>query len=259
LVIDVQARPSHLLSTHHSVITSSAGASHVQSDLLQLAESANEFAASARSDATIRAYASDWAGFETWCARQGLLALPSEPGTVALYVADLASTYKPSTISRRLASISVVHGNSGHHSPTQDPRAQTVTRGVRRHVSVKQTAARPLSLGDLRQMLAHLPDTISGTRDRALLLLGFAGAFRRSELVALDFHDLERRNEGLVVHIRSSKTDQDGAGRQAAIPLGQDHHTSPVAATDAWAAQAGIVEGALFRGVSRHEKPAHNG
>jgi integrase len=229
-----------------------------RSDLLDLIESADDFAASARSDATTRAYSRDWMHFEAWCHDHDLEALPADPSTVALYVTDMATSYKPSTITRRLASISVVHGTYGHLSPTRDPRVQTVTRGVRRRLGVNQTEARPLSLGDHRQMHAYLPAALSGTPVRALLLIGVAGAFRRSELVALDVDDLERRPEGLVVHVRASKTDQEGDGRQAAILYGIDSHTCPVTAIDAWTAQADIADGALFRSVDRHGNVSSN-
>jgi integrase len=171
---------------------------------------------------------------------------------VALYVTDLAATYKPSTISRRLASISIIHKTFGYNSPTADTRVQNVTRGVRRRLGTSQTEARPLVIGDLRRMLAHLPETTAGVRDRALLLVGFAGAFRRSELVAIDLDDLDRRDQGIVVHLRRSKTDPEAAGREVALPRGHDPHTCPIAAIDAWIGQAAISDGALFRAVDRH-------
>lgn len=227
--------------------------------LVALAVAAEDYAAAARAPATIAAYRRDWAHFERWCTEQHLTALPADPGTVALYVADLAATYKPSTITRRLASISVVHGAAGHLSPTRDPRVQTVTRGVRRRLGTAQVEARPLGLGDLRQVLAHLPDSPSGARDRALLLVGFAGAFRRSELVALHVDGLERRDEGLVVRLRSSKTDPEAAGRQVAIPYGSDRYTCPVTAVDAWLDLAAIISGPLFRSVDRHGNVSDHG
>lgn len=178
--------------------------------------------------------------------------MPADPATLVLYVTDLASTYKPSTISRRLASISIIHKTLGHPSPTADTRVHNVTRGVRRQLGTSQTEARPLVIGDLRRMLAHLPDTTAGVRDRALLLAGFAGAFRRSELVAIDIDDLDRREEGIVVHLRRSKTDPEAVGREVALPRGNDPHTCPVVAIEAWADRGAITDGALFRAVDRH-------
>ncbi len=101
-------------------------------------------------------------------------------------------------------------------------------------------------------MLAHLPDTMIGTRDRALLLVGFAGAFRRSELVAIDIADLQSREEGIVVTVRRSKTDQEAAGRHVALPLGRAHHSCPVRAIDVWRRAVGISEGPLFWSIDRH-------
>jgi integrase len=105
---------------------------------------------------------------------------------------------------------------------------------------------------DLKQIVAEIPDTLLGKRDRALLLVGFAGAFRRSELVALDMTDLEQTRDGLVVRIRRSKTDQEGEGRAVGIPRGSDRLTCPVAALASWCDAAGIESGPLFRRVNRH-------
>lgn len=115
-----------------------------------------------------------------------------------------------------------------------------------------QREASPLSLGDLRTILVHLPDNISGLRDRALLLTGFAGALRRSELVGIDVEHLQHRPEGLLLTVQRSKTDQEGAGRYIALPHGRDRHTCPVRATEAWIEAANLEAGALFRTVDRH-------
>ena len=250
MVIATEAEPAQPLRLQSGAHTLTG--SETRTTLETLARSAESFAASARSKATIRAYVSDWKHFTCWCADNGFNSLPADPGTVALYVADLASQCKPSTISRRLASISIIHKSSGHSSPTADTRVQNVTRGIRRRLGTAQSEARPLVIGDLRRMLAHLPDTVAGARDRALFLVGFAGAFRRSELVAIDLDDLERREEGIVVHLRRSKTDPEATGREVALPRGNDPHTCPIAAIDAWIERAVITDGALFRSVDRH-------
>jgi len=107
-------------------------------------------------------------------------------------------------------------------------------------------------LGELRQMIAHLPDDLSGVRDRALLLVGFAGALRRSELVAINVDDLEPRDEGRLIRIRRSKTDQEATGRSIALPIGHDRHTCPVVALDQWLHAADVIDGPVFRPVDRH-------
>lgn len=217
-----------------------------------LVASARTFAAANRATSTKRAYMSDWRDFAAWTDRHGYQSMPADPAVVALYITDLASRLKPSTITRRLAAISVAHKQAGHPTPTSHNDVRAISTGIRRTLGSAQREAAPLSVGDLRSMLAHLPDTLIGQRDRALLLTGFAGALRRSELVAIHVGDLQPREEGLAITLHRSKTDQEGAGRQVALPYGHDHHTCPVRAIAAWREAAGIETGPLFRAVDRH-------
>lgn len=220
--------------------------------LEDLAATAMGFARANRSTATHRAYASDWAHFEAWTARHGLDSLPAAPETVALYVSDLAATLRPSTINRRLCAISVYHQRAGLESPSSAAGVREVMKGIRRSLKTAQHEAAPAVIGEIRRMVAHLPHDVGGTRDRALLLVGFAGAMRRSELVALDVADLEERDEGVVALLRTSKTDQEGQGRRVAIPFGRDPETCPVTALRAWLSAGSITEGSVFRAVDRH-------
>jgi len=217
-----------------------------------LAEEALGYAAASRSVRTREAYAVDWAHFEAWALARGLQPMPAEPATLVVYLTDLARTYKPSTITRRLASISVAHQTKGLPSPTADPRVRAVSRGIRRTLGVAPREAAPAVIGEIRRMIAHLPRSTAGARDRALLLVGFASALRRSELVSLDVADLDQRDEGLVLHIRRSKTDQEAAGRLTALPRGRDPETCPVGALQRWLDLAEITDGAVFRSVDRH-------
>lgn len=181
-----------------------------------------------------------------------MLALPADPATVILYATDLAARLKVATIVRRLSSISVIHEQAGHSSPTADHRVRAVVRGIRRTLGVATAEAAPATIAEIRKICYSLSDTLLDTRDRALLLVGFAGALRRSELVALKIEDLDRRAEGIVAVIRWSKTDQEGEGRRVALPHGADALTCPVRALEAWISAAGIVDGPVFRSVSRH-------
>jgi integrase len=217
-----------------------------------LAEEALGYANANRSAATHRAYASDWAHFSAWTDQHGLASLPAAPETVALYVTSLVSTHRPSTITRRLAAIAVHHRRAGMGPPTSAPGVREVMKGIRRSLTVAQREAAPARIGEIRRMVAHLPDDRAGARDRALLLVGFAGAMRRSELVGLDLTDLIPRDEGVAVTIRTSKTDQEGQGRQVAIPTGRDADTCPVTAVRSWIERAAIETGPLFRGIDRH-------
>jgi integrase len=182
------------------------------------------------------------------------MAVPADAATVALYLTDLSHSLRPSTITRRMAAISVEHQRHGLVSPTQDPRVREIVRGLRRSLGVATREALPARIGEIRRMVAHLPDTLAGTRDRALLLVGFASAMRASELVALDVGDIERRDEGVTLLQRRSKTDQEGRQARRALVWGSDPMTCPIAALDRWLAAAEITDGAVFRSVSRHDK-----
>lgn len=218
-----------------------------------LAEQAFAFAVASKAPSTLRGYRSDWAHFTAWCAGHGLASLPAEPSTVALYVTDLAAAAKVGTITRRLSSISQAHKTAGVDSPTGNPLVRTTMAGIRRRLGTAQAAKAPLLTADLRAMSANLdPARLLDVRDRALLLVGFAGAFRRSELIALDVDDVADGPDGLTVTIRRSKTDQAGAGRQVGIPYGSNPDTCPVRAYRAWLAAAEITAGPVFRPVDRH-------
>jgi len=217
--------------------------------LAALAEEAHAYTQDLHAANTTRAYRADWADFAAWCGAHGLTPLPAVPATVALYLTDRAKTCKAATLARRLCAIAAAHKEAGRPSPTTDPTVRLLLAGVRRAKGTKQERKRPTVTHEVRAMADALPDTLLGRRDRALLLLGFAGGFRRSELVALDVADVEETAGGLVVTLRRSKTDQEGAGRRVGIPYGGRH--CPARALHAWLAAAGIAEGALFRRFDR--------
>jgi integrase len=208
----------------------------------------------ARAPGTVRAYVHDWQQFRAWCEQNGLPALPASPQAVVLYGADLVKNHgkKLNTLSRRLAAISQVHQQAGLDSPTRTWPVKQFLQGLRREMGVAPVRKRPVLVDDLKRILAQLPDSLLGQRDRALLLLGFTGAFRRSELVAIDAADLEPAPDGLIVTIRRSKTDQDAEGRKVGIPRGREAPSCAVLALETWRATANIQSGALFRVMNRH-------
>ena len=233
------------MSTELVTTTTEAG-------LATLSPEALSYAVASRAPQTLRAYRADLEHFGQWCSARGLATLPATTATVADYVADLASTYKPSTISRRLAAISVAHKVAGLESPTRSAAVLAVVTGVRRTLGTAPEQHEPAGIGEVRRMVARLDlATTVGLRDRAVLLVGFALAARRSELVALTVADLADKEAGLVVSIRRSKTDQEGRGTERALPYGTDPETCPVLAVRAWLTVAGITDGPVFRRIDR--------
>ena len=221
--------------------------------LTPVAERARDYARHSKADNTRRAYTSDWRHFTAWCTAHERLDLPASPETICLYLSALAETAKSSTLTRRLSSISVAHQMAGYDpSPTRNVTVRTVLAGIRRKNGTAEEGKRPLLTEDLRRITAELDDDRQGIRDRALILIGFAGAFRRSELVALDIDDLEFNADGLVIQLKKSKTDQEGQGRRVGIPYGSNPQTCPIRAVKAWIEALGVTEGPIFRRIDRH-------
>ena len=185
-------------------------------------DQARTFLRAAKANNTLRAYRSDWADFAAWCREHGQPALPATPETVAYYLTARAATHRPASLQRRLTAITKAHQAAGHPSPasTQHAAVSEILKGIRRTLGTAQQGKEPLFTTDLRKMIAALPQNLQGARDRALLVLGFAGGFRRSELVALDLADVQEAEDGLVIYLRRSKTDQEGQGSRVALPWG---------------------------------------
>ena len=227
-------------------------------ELADLGQEARDYLAASRSESTDRSYRTGWAHFTGWTGAHGVTSLPATAESVALYVTDLARTAKPATIDARLAAISAAHRAAGHESPTKAEPVRLVRRGVRRTVGTAQRQVRPVSVVDLRAMMNGLGDDLAGHRDHALLLLGFAGALRRSELVGLDVSDVAEGPDGLTLTLRRSKTDPEGAGRTVGVPRGAHEATDPVQSWQTWLKVSGITEGAVFRPINRHGRLSPN-
>jgi integrase len=196
--------------------------------------------------ATRRAYRADLDRFAAWGG-----AIPSTDAQLAAYLAAHATTLKVATLVRRLAAISIAHEAHGLPNPVRSPLVRATLRGIRRERGSPQRQAKPLLRDDLFAVLGAMGNDLKAIRDRALLLIGFAGGFRRSELVAINCMDIERVRQGVIITLRRSKTDQDGVGRKIGVPHGRSKWC-PVAALDAWLAAAGIEDGPVFRRVDRH-------
>jgi site-specific recombinase XerD len=228
------------------------GAEHHAARLEDIGAKAASYIEKSKAENTRRAYRADWQDFTAWCEKYRRAALPAAPDTVAYYLADRSQRLKTSTLQRRLATIAEAHRAAGYELPTRHAQVKLVWAGIRREKGTAQAHVKPVLTKHIRLMVSNLPDSLLGVRDRALILLGFAGAMRRSELVALDFDDLATGDEGLEVTIRKSKTDQAGEGRKIGIPKGQHEETCPVRAVQAWLEYAGIVEGPVFRSMNKH-------
>ncbi len=231
----------------------------VVSGLENTADRVRAYLRNTRAPNTYKAYAADWRDFETWCAGHGVTALQATPPTVMLYLAELGGAGKSlSTVGRRVAALAQMYRASGQESPTGHPGVRELLAGMRRTHGTAAQGKEALLSDDLRAILRELGDSLRDRRDRALLLLGFAGAFRRSELVALQRPDIRSVPEGLAIQLRRSKSDQEGHGREVAIPFGARPETCTVCAFEQWIAAAGIEAGPVFRGISRHGRLADN-
>ena len=221
-------------------------------DLPAIGRKAADFARSSKAPATLRAYQSDWADFVSWCEALDLDYLPAVPTTVGAYLSDKAGVLKVSTLDRRRAAIAFYHRCAGHGFDNEHLAVASVMSGIRRRLGSAQHPKTAILTEDLRTMVRALPETLRGSRDRAILLVGFGGAFRRSELAALDREDCEISHAGVIITVRRSKTDQEGRGRSVGIP--RSKRTCPVAALERWLTLAGIEDGALFRAIV-HNSP----
>ncbi|WP_022834960.1 site-specific integrase [Salisaeta longa] len=221
---------------------------------------AQAFASKARAENTKRAYRADWKQFVGWCEERGVRPLPALPKTVVLYVSAVADDYKLSTLERKLTAISQAHKTAGFDSPalTAKEPLHSVWAGIARTKSRAKDKVAPLMTDELRMIVDALPRTdenlftTRALRDRALLLVGFAGALRRSELVGLQQDDVNVTADGLRLIVRKSKSDQEGKGLVKGIHYGKHPHTCPVRALRDWTRRASISEGPLFRGIDRH-------
>jgi integrase len=193
-----------------------------------------------------RGYLSDLAQFEAWGG-----SIPASPEIVASYLAARADRLATASLVRHVASISKAHDARGLPNPTRSELVRATMRGIKRTRGCAQHEAKPLLRDDLLLVLDAMGEGLKHSRDRALLLIGFAGALRRSELVGIDMGDVEHVRQGIVLHLRRSKTDQDGRGRKIGIPYGRTR-CCPVNALQGWLAASGITEGAIFRPVDRH-------
>jgi integrase len=215
-----------------------------------LSAASTAYAEASRAANTRRAYRADWNNFCAWCSAHLLSSLPASASAVCDYLSEHAETARPGTLERRLAAIRLAHETAGMSSPTDEATVRLVLSGIRRTKGMRVDQKAALELPELRLVLAHLDETLRDCRDRALLLLGFAAALRRSELAALDVEDLDFTPDGLVIVVRRSKTDQERIGRQIGIPFGRNASTCVPTAVANWLERANLRSGPLFQRLS---------
>ncbi len=221
---------------------------------------AADYAGDAISDATRSAYLRDWAEFSTWCRASGADPhdLPVNAVLVAAWLATLATTHGRSALGRRVAAIAWHHRRRGSLFTAAHPVIRETLSGIRRAHPRPVRPAAALTSVEIKQLIATCPNDLAGLRDRALLLVGFAGAFRRSELVAIDHAHLRFEATGVTIRIPRSKRDREGKGADVTLPrmrgddTGAVRGTCPVRALETWLTRAKIRRGPVFRGITRH-------
>ena len=177
---------------------------------------------------TLRAYQSDFRDFSAFCVKNGLSSIPTQPKVIAIYITHLSKSSKFSTLKRRIASISVIHKLKGHYLDTKHPIIMENLHGIKRTLGSRQKAKKPILINDLKLIIKAIDE--KKIRDKALILIGFAGGFRRSELVNILHEDVEFVTEGIKILIKRSKTDQSGEGIIKAIPYFENQEFCPVLA-----------------------------
>ena len=210
---------------------------------------------SSKANNTLRAYRSDFKDFGSFCYKHGLNSLPTEPKIVSLYLTHLSKKSKISTLKRRLVSISMVHKLKGHYLDTKHPIIIENLLGIRRLKGSIQKGKKPLLINHLRSIINVINEEkieeIKKLRDKSIILIGFGGGFRRTELISIDYDDLEFVNEGLKITLKRSKTDQFGEGMVKGLPYFTNETYCPVLNLKKWLDISKIKSGPIFRRFSK--------
>ena len=200
---------------------------------------------------TLRAYQSDFKDFSIFCEQNGLTAIPTEPKIISIYLTNLSKNSKFSTLKRRIASISVIHKIKGHYLDTKHPIIVENLMGIKRVKGSIQKGKKPILINHLKSIINVIDDQkveeIKKIRDKTILLVGFGGGFRRTELISIDHEDLEFVPEGVKITIKRSKTDQFGEGMIKGLPYFTNEKYCPVINLKKWIELSNIKSGPIFR------------
>ena len=199
---------------------------------------------------TLRAYKSDYADFVSFCSKNGFNPMPTDAKVMALYLTHLSRSFKFSTLKRRLASIGVIHKIKGHYLDTKHPLIIENLLGIKRVNGSNQKAKKPILINELKLIINAIDETkekyLRKLRDKTIILVGFSGGFRRSELVSIELEDIEFVNEGVKIFVKRSKTDQSGEGLIKALPYFTNRQFCPVNHLNLWITQSNIKDGKIF-------------
>ena len=220
-------------------------------DIKKLHEETLENLKSSKANNTLRAYKSDFRDFGSFCAKHGFNSMPTEPKIVSLYLTHLSSRTKISTLRRRLVSIGVVHKLKGHYLDTKHPVIIENLMGIKRKKGSIQIGKKPILINHLKEIINVIDnqkiEKIKKLRNRTLILIGFGGGFRRTELISINCEDLDFVEEGLKITLRKSKTDQFGEGLVKGIPYFTNEKYCPVISLKNWINLSKIKTGPIFR------------
>ena len=210
---------------------------------------------SSKANNTLRAYKSDFRDFGAFCSKHGLNSLPTDPKIVSLYLTHLSKNSKISTLRRRLVSISMVHKLKGHYLDIKHPIIVENLMGIRRVKGSIQIGKKPILINHLKAIINIIDeqkiDEIKKLRDKSIILVGFGGGFRRTEIISIDLEDIEFVSEGLKINVNRSKTDQFGEGMTKGLPYFSNQNYCPVVNLKKWLEISGIKSGPIFRRFSK--------
>ncbi len=233
-----------------SVLQIKTRTGEISKDIKFLEEETLNNLRNSKSNNTLRAYKADYNDFALFCSRNNFQSMPTKPQIMALYLTHLSKSLKYSTLKRRLASISILHKMKGHYIDTKHPIIIENLMGIKRTIGSHQKGKKPLLINDLKSLIEaiHQSDEkdLKKTRDKALVLVGFSGGFRRSELVDIEKADIEFVVEGVKIFVKRSKTDQSGEGMIKAIPYFDNENFCPVKALKNWIEESNLKNGKIF-------------
>ena len=235
----------------YSIIKIKPTTNIISKNIKELEEETLNNLRNSKANNTLRAYTADYKDFSVFCTKNNFQSMPTEPKVMALYLTYLSKKSKYSTLKRRLASISVLNKMKGHYFDTKHPIIIENLMGIKRANGSNQKSKKPILISDLKALIKAIHQSLEKelrkTRDKAIVLIGFSGGFRRSELVSIDYEDLEFVVEGVKIFVKRSKTDQSGEGMTKAIPYFENEDFCPVIALKNWIEVSEIKKNKIFK------------